>query len=561
MLFPKSFPIGHGRVVTCLALVFANIASPSWGDERPRDSTRRCVIAELFVMKDSVPNQKAREDLEKRTGIQLKVSDVGSDQEALKRLHAVSKKNGVVAKAPTLHVLNRIVVGYDSPETTGRQYDMALTVEIFTRPTCARCAAAKTYLQKIQGNYDGLRFHIWNVDADPEAKERWETLCRNHGVRVPGLPTFVINGELVVGYLGDASTGANVKSLLDEATSPCLMKGDETVPDSSAPADKIRSVLPRVDIDSLFSSPFVTELLHHEPGEVVAPKQKVEPRTDSSVDVPPLPASKEDSVLVPELPAESVESSETESEDYVITVPVLGPLDARKLGMPLFTILIGLVDGFNPCAMWVLLFLLSVLINLHDRAKILAIAATFVFVSGAAYFAFMAAWLNIFKLVGYRRWSEIALGLIAIVIGAINVKDFFAFHQGVTLSIPEGAKPGIYTRVRKIIAARYLIAAILGAAVLAILVNIVELLCTAGLPALYTKVLTLQRISIWGEYGYLLLYIVAYMLDDSIMVAMVVITLRQSKLQENTGRWLKLLSGVAILLFGLVMMLFPQWLE
>ena len=133
-----------------------------------------------------------------------------------------------------------------------------------------------------------------------------------------------------------------------------------------------------------------------------------------------------------------------------IQVPLFGRLNVNRLGLPAFTFLIGLVDGFNPCAMWVLMFLLSVLVNVKDRRKMLVIAGTFVVVSGLAYFAFMAAWLNVFMLVGLDRPAQIVLGIAATCIGLINVKDFFAFGSGPSLKIPESAKPGIslhHTRV------------------------------------------------------------------------------------------------------------------
>ena len=136
-----------------------------------------------------------------------------------------------------------------------------------------------------------------------------------------------------------------------------------------------------------------------------------------------------------------------------IDVPWLGRLSVSQLGLPTFTFLIGLVDGFNPCAMWVLIFLLSVLVNLKDRKKILIVAGTFVVVSGLAYFVFMAAWFNVFQLIGLLRPVQVGSGIVAILVGVINIKDFFAFHKGVSLSIPESAKPGIYRRVRQVVSA------------------------------------------------------------------------------------------------------------
>ena len=229
--------------------------------------------------------------------------------------------------------------------------------------------------------------------------------------------------------------------------------------------------------------------------------------------------------------------------------------------MPLLTLAIGLVDGFNPCAMWVLLLLLSILVNLQDRGRILAIAGTFVLVSGAAYFAFMAAWLNVFEWIGMLRPVQITLGLVAVVIGLVHVKDFVAFHRGPSLSIPEAAKPGIYARIRRIVTAENLPAAVAGAFVLAVLVNMVELLCTAGLPAIYTSILTQRDYTAAVRYGYLGLYILAYMFDDALMVTLVVASLSRMRLQETGGRWLKLISGGVILSLGLVMLFRPAWLE
>ncbi|HEX2875497.1 MAG TPA: glutaredoxin family protein [Polyangiaceae bacterium] len=240
-----------------------------------------------------------------------------------------------------------------------------------------------------------------------------------------------------------------------------------------------------------------------------------------------------------------------------LELPWFGGVSVRELGLPLFTIAVGLVDGFNPCAMWVLMFLLALLVNVKNRARMLAVSGTFVVVSGLAYFAFMAAWLNVFQLIGLSRAVQLVLGGVALVIGAVNIKDFFALGKSISFSIPEKAKPGIYARVRAIVRAENLWAALVGATVLAVLVNVIELVCTAGLPALYTQVLAQQGVSAGARYAYLALYNVAYMLDDSVMVGIAVVTLGRRKLQDRAGRWLKLVSGVAIVALGLLLLLAP----
>ena len=188
------------------------------------------------------------------------------------------------------------------------------------------------------------------------------------------------------------------------------------------------------------------------------------------------------------------------------------------------------------------------------------IGGTFVAVSGIVYFAFMAAWLNLFLIIGLSRPVQLVLGGIACLIGVINVKDFFAIRRGISLSIPKSAKPGVYERVRRILQAENLPGAVAGVMVLAALVNTVELLCTAGLPALYTQILSLQQLPWWGYYGYLGLYNLAYVLDDSMMLAIAVTTLGHRKLREKEGRWLKLISGTVMLGLGLLLIARPGWL-
>ncbi len=237
----------------------------------------------------------------------------------------------------------------------------------------------------------------------------------------------------------------------------------------------------------------------------------------------------------------------------------LGNISVDRLGLPLFTLALGLLDGFNPCAMWVLLFLLSFLVRLQNRRRMALVAGMFVFISGAVYYAFMAAWLNVFLLMGMSdavRLSLVALGLF---IGAVNVKDFFAFKQGFSLSIPDAAKPGLYARMRQLLQTDALAASLLSVAALAVLVNFIELLCTAGLPAIYTAVLSQQGLSMAQYYGYLALYILAYMADDSLMVGVAVITLGNHKLTEQSGRLLKLISGCVMLILALTMLFKPEW--
>jgi hypothetical protein len=250
----------------------------------------------------------------------------------------------------------------------------------------------------------------------------------------------------------------------------------------------------------------------------------------------------------------------TASPEGEIDVPFIGAIRPSDVGLPLFTIVIGLLDGFNPCAMWVLLFLLSLLAHLKSRRRMLLVGGVFVAVSGLVYYAFLAAWLGMFLWIGVARPVQVGLGMVAVAIGSIHVKDALTPGTGPSLHIPASARPRIYAGVRRVLSAENLPAALAAVAVLALFVNTVELLCTAGLPALYTRVLTLQELPSWRYYAYLVLYDLAYMSDDALVLTLAVAAFGARRLSARAGRWLDGLSGLLLVGLGALMVLRPEWL-
>ena len=155
------------------------------------------------------------------------------------------------------------------------------------------------------------------------------------------------------------------------------------------------------------------------------------------------------------------------------------------------------------------------------------------------------------------RWT---LGGVALLIGLFNLKDFVAWGQGPSLAIPASAKPGLYARMRSVMQAPGLPTALAGVAALAVVVNFVELLCTAGLPAVFTAVLAQQSLSSAAHHAYLGIYIVGYIADDALMVALAVAALGSGRLSERSARLLKLVSALVMLGLGTLLLLRPDWL-
>jgi hypothetical protein len=248
-------------------------------------------------------------------------------------------------------------------------------------------------------------------------------------------------------------------------------------------------------------------------------------------------------------------------EEKSISVPLLGELDPAEVSLPLLTVVLGSLDSFNPCAFFVLLFLLSLLIHVRSRGRMLFIGGIFVLFSGVIYFVFMAAWLNIFLIIGQIAAITVTAGIIAVVIAAINIKDFFSFKKGISLSIPEHAKPKLYERMRGIVRSQSLPALIAGTIALAVMANFYELLCTAGFPMVYTRVLTLHHLTAGQYYLYLALYNVVYVIPLAVIVLIITITLGSRKLTEWQGRQLKLLSGIMMLSLGILLLVRPELLN
>lgn len=546
-------------IVLMLSSFLADSGVAEQPSGRGNPGTRVCILIEVFTRENSEQCSRVEKFLtelaKRRSEVRVTYHDVVRDEAALKRLHELCRRHRVTtAGVPGILLCDQFLVGYRDDETTGRRIEELLKIEVFTREGCPHCAKAKEFLAELSRRNPGLKIEIYDVVKDAVALRRMQVIAERQRVQVPSLPMFSMYGRVLVGFWEAESSGREIEKIVESATVRCSIE-EPTPPAQSVAPHRDDEISKAVNRMGLFNHG-----RDHWTDAIRPTTVPIFAQTTSQSDIPP-EAIPEPIDAFPGEIAQPEESTPTESRPPdEVAVPLVGRLRASELGMPAFTFLLGLVDGFNPCAMWVLIFLLSVLVNLKDRRRVLLIAGTFIVISGLAYFAFMAAWLNVFLLIGFARSAQVALGLMAALIGVVNVKDFVAFGRGLSFSIPDSAKPGIYARVRQIVAARFLTTALIGAIVLAVLVNTIELLCTAGLPALYTQILTFQEYPAWKNYLYLGLYNVAYMFDDTIMLTIAVVTLSHRKLQEREGRWLKLVSGVVIFALGLMLLFKPEWL-
>ena len=246
-----------------------------------------------------------------------------------------------------------------------------------------------------------------------------------------------------------------------------------------------------------------------------------------------------------------------------LDLPLVGEVDLAGRGLVAATFLIGFVDGFNPCSLWVLTVLLAMVVNAGaGRGRIAAVGLTFLTVTALIYGAFIAGLFSVLAVAGVSTWIAVVVGVLAIAFGAINVKDYLWFKRGISLTIPDRSKPRIHRRGREIRRKDRPLPAVLGLTVaMAAGVALLELPCTAGFPVVWTGLLTAQGVGAAEFSGLLGMYLVTYLSVELAVFVVVLATLRTTALEEREGRALKLVGGVVMIALGGVLILAPELME
>ncbi len=251
----------------------------------------------------------------------------------------------------------------------------------------------------------------------------------------------------------------------------------------------------------------------------------------------------------------------TTGDRQTFTMPFLGVVRPMEYSLPALTVLLGLVDGFNPCAMWVLVYLISLIVTLNDRRKIWFLVGTFVASSGVLYFLFMTAWLNVFLFLGFLRALTLIIGLGALGAGILNLREYVQTQGQVACHVGniESRKTTMH-HIDRIVDAPLSFFTVFSIIVLAFIVNSIEFACSAALPAIYTHTLSLHHLAAGAYYGYILLYTFFFMLDDLIIFSLAVLALDTSIGQRYAGHC-RLIGGIVLLALGTVMTFRPDLLR
>ncbi|MEZ9594949.1 cytochrome C biosynthesis protein [Shewanella sp. 10N.261.52.F9] len=406
---------------------------------------------------------------------------------------------------------------------TNAQGELKVKLYFFWSKTCPHCAEAHPFIDSLPERYSWLEVEDHMI-TDPGTMEVWQQIAKATATEARSVPYFASGEKAVVGYSSQAVTG---EFLVQRLKSYYVSLGGTLAPEAegnytvAAPA-----------AGGLFAT--CSESDSKEGGDGTC-----DLGLDTSIEL-------------------------ASSDVQPVELPLVGVVHPEQMSLPLLTVVLAGVDAFNPCAFFVLLFLLSIMVNAKSRTRMLIVGGIFVFFSGFIYFIFMSAWLNIFQLLGAGSdggWIILGAGMLALVAGAVNIKDYFFTKGEVTLSMSAENRTGLIKRMGKLTSASSMTAMIAGTVVLSILANAYELLCTAGFPMIYTSVLSMHDLETFERYMYLVMYNVVYVIPLAAIVIAFSVSLGKRKLTEKEGQTLKLMSGIMMMGLGGMLALDPTALQ
>lgn len=373
-----------------------------------------------------------------------------------------------------------------------------VNIYFFYGDGCPHCAKEERFFNKLIDEYPDVKIHFFEVWGNKENANLLKTIGSMLNARINGVPFTVIGENYIIGFQNENTTGEQIKDYINL----CL----------SAQCKDLGKFIDLTKSDKIIK------------GEKKAPPQ------DTYTNVP-----------------------------KHISAPLLGKIDLTKLSLPAIAAVIGTLDGFNPCAMWVLLFLISLLINEPNKSRRWVLGLAFILASGLVYFLFMSAWLNILLFVGFISIVRNGVGLFAISAGIINVKNYIKGKSG--CEAPQKQKRKIVFEKLKLYAQnKSLIASLIGIVGLAFAVNLIELFCSAGFPAIFTQILTLNKLTTIQYYFYIIIYIIFFMLDDLIVFTAAMKALEIKAISTKYTKYSNLIGGILMIAIGALLIIKPQYL-
>jgi len=373
-------------------------------------------------------------------------------------------------------------------------------VYFFYGDGCPHCAKEEIFLQKLASSYPSLKIYSFEVWHNKSNLTLLSKIGQEMELDVSSIPVTIVGDWGIVGYLNDQTTGQAIEKQIKRYQ-------------SAEYPDIVGQI-----IEEFSQSPDNQN-------------QNVNQNNNQNNQSPQLPEK--------------------------LRLPVFGDVDVKNISLPALTVMVGALDGFNPCAMWVLVFLIGLLIKMENSRKRWLLGFAFILASAAVYFVFMAAWLNFILFIGLVVWVRIIIGLVALVSGGLNLRDYYKKQSGVCKVTKSERRRKIIEKLIAITQHNKFWFALAGIVILAFAVNLIELVCSAGFPAVYTQILALSKLSAVSYYLYILLYIFIFMLDDLIVFILAMLTLKATGFTDKYSKWSNLIGGILMVALGILLILKP----
>ena len=372
-----------------------------------------------------------------------------------------------------------------------------VTLYFFHGDGCPHCAEESVFLEKLQKDYPNLKIEKYEVWYDEENSALLQKVQQELHIERMGVPTTIIGDVYMVGY--SEETANVIKRAIDFFYE-----------------NEYKDVVSQIKDDTYVDDGSESEFL------------KREAETD---------------------------------KDMTVKVPFYKKINLKKVSLTTAAVVIGLIDGFNPCAMWVLLFLISVLIGMKDKKRMWILGLAFLLTSALVYALIMLSWIQIVvkmtTVISIRRIIAIA----ALIGGFFQLRSFIKNKDTSGCEIVDDSKrKTIFKKIRKFTSEKSFLLALIGVMGLAVSVNLVELACSAGLPLVFTELLALNDVSSMAKFWYVLLYILFFLIDDLIVFIIAMFTMKVTGITTKYNQYSHLLGGVIMLLIGVLLLLKPEWL-
>lgn len=396
--------------------------------------------------------------------------------------------------------------------------EKVINIHLFYGNGCPHCAAEEEFLSDYLKDRTDVKLYKYEIWYDSHNQELLSKVQKEMGTtNKNGVPFTVIGKKTIVGY-ADGVTDEQIKDAINY---------------------------------------YLNNNYRDYAGEITGKVKKTEVKEDITKDESKTEDKKENKM------EKADDTKDSDQTDENVTVPVLGKINAKKVSLPILAVVLGFVDGFNPCAMWILIFLITMLFNMKDRKKMWILGLTFILTSGIVYLMFMLAWLNLATFISKIAFIRLLIAVIALVVGLINVYKYIDSlkkkDEGCDV-VDKKDRKKIMEKIISITHEKKFIIALLGIMVLAASVNIIELMCSIGIPLLFTQILAMNNLSTFSYMIYMFIYIFFFLIDDIVIFVISMVTLKVTGLSTKYTKYSHLVGGIIMLIIGLLLIIKPELL-